>query len=777
MESVLVLEDDQELRELLVETLQDEGYTVEGVNRAQQAIEMVTTREFDLFVTDIRMEGMSGLDAVAFLRQRGYNFNVLVITGFASEKDPIRAIKLGVGEYLTKPFSLEEFLAVVGRLARQSSQERLRRQTDAELQELVGWFARRAIELPSVAPDRLERLTRSLEWVRSLAELSEISAEARLDLELALHLVAAAPQLLTDSQGCPKRLAEIFQNLSERWDGGGPRQLKGTQIPLTSRLGNLALTLASRSQSELDLVELAQQEAGRLDPFLIELVPLANQKVGGQTKLAALLDLAIGLLGMDDFSAAKSPLERLGELQLDPGSQALRSFCLARILAHEGQLQAAQQVISQAKDYAAQLSAARSAECLLEGATILRHSGLPLTPLLEQAWKLSVEKESGLRAKLELIRWSSGENLNDQNLPHQALAELLRPENGAHLLPALQWSLIRLLEVSQDEQVAACLPKLVRDHTGLLLHELRYDRVTTKARLALAEPSLATPSSIVHLLSQDADSKVRETAIVARKRSRVEKEGLPPLRVQCFGGFKVWVGGELIPAKAWRGNRVQYLAAYLLAAARPVAEDILLDIFWDEGGDKARRSLHAAISAVRRALRVSGCEGEGEYVVRVQDTLGVNPECQRWCDLDEFDKAFAKVTRNQDPSELGAGLQQCSSLYAGPCLDGCFQDWALEKREHYERLALEVFTRRAEWELNSGQHLAALEQAQEALKLDQCSQKAALLAMKAHQGLGQSEEAVRLFTNLQRRLSRELGMEPSIELMEAYHRARLGLTS
>ena len=121
---VLVLEDDENLRELLCETLEDEGYLAEGAANGVEAIRKVTSGNYDLLVVDVRMEGMSGLEAFAHMRQHGVELACLVITGYATEEDSIRAIRLGVGDYLRKPFEMKELLLRLARVSAVYSRQR-----------------------------------------------------------------------------------------------------------------------------------------------------------------------------------------------------------------------------------------------------------------------------------------------------------------------------------------------------------------------------------------------------------------------------------------------------------------------------------------------------------------------------------------------------------------------------------------------------------------------------------------------------------------------------
>lgn len=116
---VLVLEDDNNMRDLLVFALEDEGYQVIGSHSAAQAINMVDKYEFDVIITDIRMANMDGLSCLKVLKQTHPALLSIVMTGCSGPDSLHRALALQVDDYLYKPFELcqlqESVRRVLGR--------------------------------------------------------------------------------------------------------------------------------------------------------------------------------------------------------------------------------------------------------------------------------------------------------------------------------------------------------------------------------------------------------------------------------------------------------------------------------------------------------------------------------------------------------------------------------------------------------------------------------------------------------------------------------------
>ena len=119
---ILVLEDDSIMLELLCEALEGAGYEPRGAAGPEQAVDMARKIPFELVISDIRMAGPTdGLGAIEAIKKFQPNVKVVMITGYASEDCPRRAIELQVDDYIHKPFRVPTMLDVVRRvLARRS---------------------------------------------------------------------------------------------------------------------------------------------------------------------------------------------------------------------------------------------------------------------------------------------------------------------------------------------------------------------------------------------------------------------------------------------------------------------------------------------------------------------------------------------------------------------------------------------------------------------------------------------------------------------------------
>ncbi len=107
---VLVVDDDVTLLRFLKEYLQLEGYKVVTANRGPKGLRTFYQERPDLVVLDVMMPGMDGWEVCARVRELS-DTPIIMLTAKTSEADKLRGFKLGVDDYITKPFSLEELAA------------------------------------------------------------------------------------------------------------------------------------------------------------------------------------------------------------------------------------------------------------------------------------------------------------------------------------------------------------------------------------------------------------------------------------------------------------------------------------------------------------------------------------------------------------------------------------------------------------------------------------------------------------------------------------------
>jgi DNA-binding NtrC family response regulator len=111
--TILVVEDDAAMREMLREALEEDGYAVEAVGGGRPGIERVKRGGIDLVVSDVKMPDLDGLDMLREIKAMTPSPHVITITAFGSIDTAIRAVKLGAFDYITKPFEIDQLILSV----------------------------------------------------------------------------------------------------------------------------------------------------------------------------------------------------------------------------------------------------------------------------------------------------------------------------------------------------------------------------------------------------------------------------------------------------------------------------------------------------------------------------------------------------------------------------------------------------------------------------------------------------------------------------------------
>ena len=111
-EKILVVEDEPALQETLEYNLSRQGYKVNVVGDGQAALDMARNDQYDLIVLDVMLPILDGFEVCRILRQE-MNVPILMLTARDDEIDRVIGLEMGADDYLTKPFSMREFLARV----------------------------------------------------------------------------------------------------------------------------------------------------------------------------------------------------------------------------------------------------------------------------------------------------------------------------------------------------------------------------------------------------------------------------------------------------------------------------------------------------------------------------------------------------------------------------------------------------------------------------------------------------------------------------------------
>lgn len=178
LSEVLVVDDDEAIRELIVSYFNGLQMTVSGAHDGRAAITALqrSNGRFGLVVTDLNLPGADGFAVLQAARQANPQCYVVIVTGYASLDSAIHAVRVGAYDYLTKPFSMGQLDVVLSRITDRISLERRQR----ELPELRTAAPFQAGETAAPGEDRLARIEAAVHRIESKLEAMAGSPFARL---------------------------------------------------------------------------------------------------------------------------------------------------------------------------------------------------------------------------------------------------------------------------------------------------------------------------------------------------------------------------------------------------------------------------------------------------------------------------------------------------------------------------------------------------------------------------------------------------------------------
>ncbi|HMC07966.1 MAG TPA: family 2B encapsulin nanocompartment shell protein [Actinomycetota bacterium] len=297
---ILVVDDDEQVRQALLRTLGSVGYEVTGVGSAAEARRALEEEDYAAVLLDVRMPGESGMELLRFIRSHYVDLAAIMVTGVDDPELAQSALSIGAFGYVVKPFRPSEILINVSNALQRRSLEIQRRKQIEELEDKVLDRTKRLREsivsladvlsstsspfeeiIRQLAPDLTLGSEETPQHLLRIGELSsmlgeragvDVPARDRLRLASALHDVGKigvpdsllqtpgrlsmedravmqrhtviGHRLLSDAESPILRLgASVALTHHERWDGQGyPAGLAGNAIPLEGRVATIADT-------------------------------------------------------------------------------------------------------------------------------------------------------------------------------------------------------------------------------------------------------------------------------------------------------------------------------------------------------------------------------------------------------------------------------------------------------------------------------------------------------------------------------------------------------
>jgi DNA-binding NtrC family response regulator len=112
--SVLLVDDEEQFLDALSQRLETRGLKVDTVTSGEEALKQVEDQNFDAIIVDLAMPGIDGIETLKRIKEKRPDLEIIMLTGHATVKSGIDAMKLGAEDFLEKPVDLNELLAKIG---------------------------------------------------------------------------------------------------------------------------------------------------------------------------------------------------------------------------------------------------------------------------------------------------------------------------------------------------------------------------------------------------------------------------------------------------------------------------------------------------------------------------------------------------------------------------------------------------------------------------------------------------------------------------------------
>jgi len=266
---VLIVDDEESVTITMAAILEMDGYSVATALRGDDALSQIATEEFDLVLTDLRLDDFDGMEVLAAARRRSANTIGIVLTGYASLESAVKALREGAYDYMLKPADVEELRSTVARgLERRKLGQQLRERV-ADLEA-----ANRTInELNEGLQDRVAQATADLQThvheLDATREELQTSYEQlqELDKLKSQFLSIASHELKTPITAMSGFVQIAVRRIKRRLGAGRPNETdwKKEEETLLEQLEVVQRQTAKLARLVDELLDVSRIESGRLE--------------------------------------------------------------------------------------------------------------------------------------------------------------------------------------------------------------------------------------------------------------------------------------------------------------------------------------------------------------------------------------------------------------------------------------------------------------------------------------------------------------------------------
>ena len=248
----------------------------------------------------------------------------------------------------------------------------------------------------------------------------------------------------------------------------------------------------------------------------------------------------------------------------------------------------------------------------------------------------------------------------------------------------------------------------------------------------------------------------------------------PLLTVYCLGQFQAYLNNQ--PVESWPSGKGKSILKYLVThRKRPIAKEVLMELFWPEANSSAaRNNLNVAVYALRQMLR--NVNPDYSHILFQDDRYLLNPELDVWVDAEEFLEQYEIAQGYEKGRDLVSAIRTYSTaetLYRGEFFqEDRYEEWIIPVRRDFQIRHLDILTQLSNYYFKRQDYGACTTTCNKMLAVDSCLEDAHRLLMRCYSRQGQYYLALRQYHQCLSMLEQELEIAPAPQTVQLFEKIR-----
>ncbi|MDY7001385.1 MAG: sigma-54 dependent transcriptional regulator, partial [Thermodesulfobacteriota bacterium] len=288
---ILLIEDDIAFQAMLCEALEARGYAVARAGSVEEGLVCLLDEAFDLILTDVKLPGASGVEAIPRLKEAAPGADIIVMTAYSTKETAVKAVKLGAYDYFSKPFSLSELEVVVRRAL---EKQRLQAEVSTLRETLIKKGPLSKIIGKSLSMRQVVSLVAKVAVLETTVLITGESGTGKELVADALHGLSprvGAPFVKVNCAAIPENLmeSELFGHEKGAFTGAGASRpgkfelaQKGTL--LLDEIGDMPLAIQPKLLRAVEQKQVERLGGGRPTDIDVRILAATNQDLRARVK-------------------------------------------------------------------------------------------------------------------------------------------------------------------------------------------------------------------------------------------------------------------------------------------------------------------------------------------------------------------------------------------------------------------------------------------------------------------------------------------------------------